>query len=99
MYQTLFQLVFYNFAQPFQKGDKAQFLTPLRLIDFLVKIVNPRGGKETVCDPCVGIADFLSLSFVNSEPRLNDENLWGIDIDENMVQLSQLNMLLNTVQI
>lgn len=91
----LYQLVFYNFAQPFQKGDKAQFLTPLRLIDFLVKIVNPRGANEKICDPCVGIADFLSLSYVNSFPKLNDENLWGVDIDESMVQLSQLNMLLN----
>ena len=90
----LYQLVFYNFAQPFQVGDKAQFLTPLRLIDFLVNIVNPR-GSERVCDPCVGIADFLSLSYVNSVPKLDDKNLYGVDIDENMIMLSQLNMLLN----
>jgi len=90
----LYQLVFYNFAQPFQKGDKAQFLTPLRLIDFLVSIVNPR-GNDKVCDPCVGIADFLSLAYVNSSPQLDDNNLWGVDVDENMVMLSHLNMLLN----
>ena len=90
----LYQLVFYNFAQPFQRNAKAQFLTPLSLIEFLVKIVNPR-GNESVCDPCVGIADFLSLSFVCSEPKLCDENLWGVDNDNDMIVLSQLNMLLN----
>lgn len=92
----LYQLVFHNFALPFQKGDKAQFLTPLQLIDFLARIVNPR-GNETVCDPCVGIADFLSLSYINSKSTkpLNDANLWGVDIDDNMLALAQLNMLLN----
>lgn len=90
----LYQLVFYNFAQPFQKGDKAQFLTPLPLIEFLAKIVNPR-GNETVCDPCVGIADFLSISYIDSDAKLDDVNLWGVDIDDNMIALAQLNMLLN----
>jgi type I restriction enzyme M protein len=90
----LYQLVFYNFAQPFQKGDKAQFLTPLPIIEFLVKVVNPR-GNESVCDPCVGIADFLSLSYVNANPKLDDNNLYGIDIDSQVIALAQLNMLLN----
>lgn len=90
----LYQLVFYNFAQPFQKGDKAQFLTPLPLIEFLARVVNPR-GNETVCDPCVGIADFLSISYIDSDPKLDDANLWGVDIDDNMIALAELNMLLN----
>lgn len=53
----LYQLIFYNFATEFQKAEKAQFLTPLPIIDFIVKIVNPKTG-ETICDPCCGIADF-----------------------------------------
>jgi len=56
-YKTdLYQLVFYRFANEFAKEKKEQFITPIWLIDFLVKIVNPR-GNETVIDPCVGIAD------------------------------------------
>jgi type I restriction enzyme M protein len=94
-YKTdLYQLVFYRFANEFAKERKGQFITPIWLIDFLVKIVNPR-GNETVIDPCVGIADFLSLSFVNSNPKLNDDNLYGIDNDQQMIMLAQLNMLLN----
>lgn len=61
----LYQLVFYKFAGQFSKDQNAQFITPLPIINFLVNIVNPRNG-ETVIDPTVGIADFLSVSYVNS---------------------------------
>jgi type I restriction enzyme M protein len=95
----LYQLVFYNFANSFKRDESAQFLTPLPVIEFLVEIVNPRDGDK-VCDPCCGIGDFLSLSYVHaqskSEPwRLNDANIYGVDLDENMIMLATLNMLLN----
>ncbi len=95
----LYQLVFYNFANHFQQQEKAQFLTPLPVINFLVKIVNPRNG-ETVFDPCCGIGDFLSLAFVNAQEKdvewqLDDANIYGVDLDENMIMLAMLNMLLN----
>lgn len=90
----LYQLVFYKFATPFSKDKNAQFVTPLPLIDFLVSIVNPRNG-ETVVDPTVGIADFLSVSYVNSNSKLDDNNIFGMDIDEQMIMLATLNMLLN----
>jgi len=94
-YKTdLYQLVFYRFSNEFAKERKGQFITPLPLIDFLVKIVNPR-GDEKIIDPCAGISDFLSLSYVNSSPKLDDSNLYGIDNDQQMIVLSQLNMLLN----
>ena len=90
----LYQLIFYNFATKFQKDEKAQFLTPLPIIDFIVKIVNPKAG-ETICDPCCGIADFLSKSYVNADMKLDDCQLYGFDNDYNMTVLAQLNMLLN----
>ena len=90
----LYQLVFYRFATAFAKDRYAQFVTPLPIIDFLVQIVNPRNG-ETVIDPTVGIADFLSVSYVNSNSKLDDNNIYGMDIDEQMVMLATLNMLLN----
>jgi len=91
---ALWQLVFYKFANEFSKGEKGQFVTPLQLIDFLVQIVNPRNG-ETVFDPTVGIADFLSLSYVNSKSQLDDRNIYGVDNDQQMIMLARLNMLLN----
>lgn len=90
----LYQLVFYRFASNFTKVEKGQFITPLKLIDFLVKIVNPRNG-ETIIDPTMGIADFLSMSFVNAKGSLEDKDFYGVDNDEDMVGLAKLNMLLN----
>ncbi|WP_238327140.1 HsdM family class I SAM-dependent methyltransferase, partial [Rodentibacter pneumotropicus] len=90
----LYQLVFYNFATSFKKAENAQFLTPIPVIDFIVKLINPK-RNESVCDPCCGISDFLSVSYVNSNFKLNDSNLFGIDNDHNMTILAQLNMLLN----
>jgi type I restriction enzyme M protein len=95
----LYQLVFYNFANSFKRDEAAQFLTPLPVIDFIVRLVNPRNG-ETVFDPCCGIADFLSLSFVHALEKedgwkLDDANIYGVDLDKNMVSLATLNMLLN----
>ena len=90
----LYQIVFYKFANEFSKTDKGQFVTPIPLIDFLVQIVNPRSA-EKIIDPTSGIADFLSVSYVNSESKLDDSNIYGVDNDEQMVMLAQLNMLLN----
>lgn len=95
----LYQLVFYNFANSFKRDESAQFLTPLPVIEFLVELVNPRDGDK-VFDPCCGIGDFLSLSYVHAQGkaeswRLNDANIYGVDLDENMIMLATLNMLLN----
>lgn len=91
---NLYQLVFYRFASKFAKGENAQFITPLQIIDFIVELVNPK-HNETIIDPTVGIADFLSVSYVKSDGNLSDENIYGLDIDEDMIRLATLNMLLN----
>lgn len=91
---NLYQLVFYEFASQFSKADNAQFITPLQIIDFIVDIVNPK-HNESIIDPTVGIADFLSVSYVKSGGQLDDTNVYGMDIDEDMVKLATLNMLLN----
>ena len=91
---NLYQLVFYRFASKFSKADNAQFITPLQIIDFIVDMINPK-NNETIIDPTVGIADFLSVSYVKSNGTLDDKNFYGLDIDEDMVKLATLNMLLN----
>lgn len=91
---NLYQLVFYRFASQFSKADNAQFITPLQIIDFIVDMINPK-HNESIIDPTVGIADFLSVSYVKSDGKLDDKNFYGLDIDEDMVKLATLNMLLN----
>ena len=90
----LYQLIFYRFANAFTKSEKGQFLTPIPIIDFLVNIVNP-SKEDSIIDPTSGSGDFLSLSFVNANSKLEDSNLYGVDNDYQMVILAQLNMLLN----
>ena len=90
----LYQIVFHKFASEFTKAEKGQYLTPIPIIDFLVQIVNPR-STEKIIDPTSGIADFLSVSYVHSESTLDGSNFYGLDNDEQMVMLAQLNMLLN----
>lgn len=95
----LYQLVFYNFANSFKRNEATQFLTPLPVIDFIVRLANPRDG-EMILDPCCGIGDFLSLSFVHAlgKPdgwKLDDANIYGVDLDKSMISLATLNMLLN----
>ena len=91
---NLYQLVFNQFASKFSKSENAQFITPLQIIDFIVDIVNPR-NLESITDPTVGIADFLSVSYVKAGGSLDDSNIYGADIDEDMIKLATLNMLLN----
>lgn len=90
----LYQLIFYRFANAFTKSEKGQFLTPLPLINFLVDIINPK-ITETIIDPTVGSGDFLSVSYDKSNRKMSDKNIYGVDNDEQMVMLAQLNMLLN----
>ena len=90
----LYQIIFYQFANKFASANNAQFVTPIPIIQFLVDIVNPR-SNETVTDPTCGISDFLSVSYVSSGSNLDDGNIYGMDIDKNMITLSTLNMLLN----
>jgi type I restriction enzyme M protein len=93
-YSDLYQLVFYRFANEFAKISNGQYITPLTLIQFLVDLVNPKDG-ESILDPTLGIADFLSTSFVKSNYLISDKDLFGVDNAENMVMMAQLNMLLN----
>lgn len=90
----LYQLVFYQFASEFSKAKNGQFITPIPVIQFLVDIINPK-RHETVIDPTVGIGDFLALAYKHADGKLNDENLYGFDNDDQMIMLAQLNMLLN----
>jgi len=91
---NIYQIVFHRFANEFTKDEKAQFVTPIHIIDFLVNIVNPR-NNERITDPTSGIADFLSVSYVNANGNLDEQNIYGADIDKDMVRLATLNMLLN----
>jgi type I restriction enzyme M protein len=93
----LYQVVFYNFAGPLSKINQAQFMTPLRVIEFMVSIANPK-ADESLLDPTMGIGDFLAVTFFRQREAgidIHDRDLYGVDNDGNMLMLAALNMLLN----
>jgi type I restriction enzyme M protein len=92
------------------QGDAGQFRTPRHIIDFIVKIVDPK-KNETVLDPACGTAGFLISSYnhilrANSKEKKGDqltadekerllENFMGYDISPDMVRLSLVNLYLH----
>ena len=92
------------------QGKAGQFRTPRHIIDFIVKIVDPK-KNETVLDPACGTAGFLVSSYnhilkANSKEKKGDqlsadekerlmENFIGYDISPDMVRLSLVNLYLH----
>lgn len=77
-----------------KKGAKGQFFTPRYIVDFCVKILNPKNG-ETVLDPACGSGAFLYHSYLNG---LNDGKLlWGFDYDNTVIRICRLLMYVEGV--
>ena len=92
------------------QGDAGQFRTPRHIIDFMVRIIDPK-KTETVLDPACGTAGFLISSYkhilkANTDEKGNStltpddkgrlaQNFSGYDISPDMVRLSLANMYLH----
>lgn len=92
------------------QGDAGQFRTPRHIIDFVVKLVDPK-KTESICDPACGTAGFLISSYKhiveqNTKNASGDmltpddrkrmmDNFAGYDISPDMVRLSLVNMYLH----
>jgi type I restriction enzyme M protein len=88
------------------QGDAGQFRTPRHIIDFMVRVVDPK-KNETMLDPASGTAGFVISSYRHiieqnhDHPLTPDEkerlagNLQGYDIDPNMVRIGLVNMYLH----
>jgi type I restriction enzyme M protein len=92
------------------QGNAGQFRTPRHIIDFIVKIIDPK-KTETVLDPACGSAGFLISSYkhilkANTDDKGSStltpddkgrlaQNFKGYDIDPLMLRLSMVNMYLH----
>src|SRR5205085_8029072 len=92
------------------QGDAGQFRTPRHIIDFIVKVVDPK-KEDTVLDPACGTAGFLISAFKhilqqNTLKRSGDQltpderthlmrHFVGYDISPEMVRLSLVNLYLH----
>ncbi len=92
------------------QGDAGQFRTPRHIIDFLVKIIDPK-KNESMMDPACGTSGFLISGFkhilnANTNNNIGDRltpderkkltnNITGFDISPDMVRLSLVNLFLH----
>lgn len=92
-------LAFQKFLSHHEKKGSGQFFTPSPVIDFCVKMINPK-PYETVIDPACGSGGFLmsALKHVckskNEEEGYVAENLFGIDINRSIARIAKLKLLL-----
>jgi len=89
------------------QGDAGQFRTPRHIIDFMVRVVDPK-KNETMLDPASGTAGFLISSYRhiidhNHDHQLTPDekerlagNLQGYDIAPDMVRIGLVNMYLHS---
>ena len=87
------------------QGNAGQFRTPRNIIEFIIKILNPQ-KNETILDPACGTSGFLISSYKhilqtnknNLKPDERNqiiENIYGYDLDPEMVRMSLVNMYLH----
>jgi type I restriction enzyme M protein len=93
------------------QGDAGQFRTPRHIIDFMVKVVDPK-KDDSILDPACGTAGFLISAYkhvmasnekdgkpggaLTPEDRKKlAENIRGYDISPDMVRLSLVNLYLH----
>lgn len=93
------------------QGDAGQFRTPRHIIDFMVKVVDPK-KDDSILDPACGTAGFLISAYKHvmasnekdgrpggalkpSERKKLADNIRGYDISPDMVRLSLVNLYLH----
>ncbi len=84
------------------KGAKGQYFTPRHVVDFCVRMLQPRRG-ELLCDPACGSGGFLVHAMHHvlgpgpvdpaASARYCQSALWGFDFDARAVRVAQALML------
>ena len=79
------------------RENRGQFFTPAPVVDFMVKMINPKKGEKG-CDPASGTGGFMfkSLEHVskNSKIAKNDiSNVFFYDISKSLIKLIAMRMM------
>jgi type I restriction enzyme M protein len=87
-------------------GDSGEFYTPRPVVEFMVKMINPRLG-ETILDPACGTGGFLVEAFqhLSAQVRttadrrtLQTKSLYGIEAKPLPYLLCEMNLLLHGME-
>ena len=96
-------LAFQKFLSHQEKDGRGQFFTPEPIIDFCVKIIQPK-FNETIIDPACGSGGFLfsALEFIktqNANCNICDiikNNIYGIEINKSIARIAKMKLILET---
>lgn len=94
-------LAFQKFLAHHEKDSRGQFFTPEPVIDFCVKIIQPK-STDVIIDPACGSGGFLlsALNYItynNSNINKTDfvsNQLFGIDINKSIARIAKMKLLL-----
>lgn len=87
------------FAERHFAGEKGQFFTPRKVVDMVIKMINPK-QNETIIDPACGSGGFL-ISALNHmtkgasreiKNKHAEHSLYGIDKDSDLVKICKAQM-------
>lgn len=100
----------YLLSQIAQSGTNGQFRTPRHIIKMMVELMQPK-LSDTICDPAMGSAGFIteSAQYVSDHYQnelLNPKNkehyikdmFSGFDTDQTMLRIGAMNMMLHGVE-
>lgn len=96
-------LAFQKFLSHTEKDGRGQFFTPEPVIDFCVKILQPK-ENEYIIDPACGSGGFLisALNFIknnhqqSSISELVSKNIFGLDINKSIARIAKMKLLLES---
>lgn len=94
-------------------GKNGQFRTPRHIIKMMIDLVKPKYG-ETILDPACGTGGFLVNSYEyilennkkdgvstltqKQKEILDNDSIWGYDIDETMTRIALMNLIMHGLQ-
>lgn len=90
--------------------DLGQYFTHRKVIKYMVELCDPKvksnGTIETILDPSMGTGGFLTMATkhlsannTNINWNLQQSNIYGFDVDENLKSLAYINLLLENNEI
>ena len=94
-------LAFQKFLSHHEKDGRGQFFTPEPIIEFCVKIIQPK-HNETIIDPACGSGGFLfsALDFIKTQnancniSNIIRGNIYGIDINKSIARIAKMKLIL-----
>ncbi|MDR1925781.1 MAG: N-6 DNA methylase [Planctomycetaceae bacterium] len=93
-------LAFQKFLSHYEKGGRGQFFTPEPVIDFCVKMIDPK-EDETIIDPACGSGGFLFAALehlrnhsAKTAADIIKKQLYGIDISQSITRIARMKLIL-----